>query len=605
MDIQNNVPLPSNPLPKPQKATNVILMIIVVVLLLANGVTLYFLFKKPASLPVNTNIVIDVNENLNVENANTNTTSSSDLNLPPIDLGQKVIKVSWQDNPTPVAVDKFFDIATIQAKLKTAGYKYGSESETDFIKELDGTYKIWKVGTVAEGQPIINADVYLVGTIEMNYSFKRVIKQGDSLVVLGKQSNFYDGPISNYTASLDSALFNLDNNAMIGNLDLPDTISVPNTKYRLLKFEQSWQLFSDYSNAQKLFAYSTGQYLYKDSNSDCYIARAGDGTAWKYYLDLSSLDTNTNVNYANNSGSILLNIPSVLDNKDYQSRGGCSLCYEFADYITSLTQLTKIGTNSKGESFYTFKDVNQKSDPKETKSVLRSMYDAYYVPGLGDNSGKLSYDEFLKQYPIVIWRDPLDSFVIFRNGSLGPVAECGKPVIYLYPTKTTDVSVKVNPTGGFKFTDPDYGTGWLVKAEPNGNLYNYANKTNYPYLFWEGYGLNYQIPKQGFVVAKADVEKFLQEKLAQQGLIVKEYSEFIDFWLPKMQSDPYYFITFVPQAEFDKLAPLQINPKPDTVIRVFMDYKGLDKPMPVAPQILATPKRVGFTVVEWGGAIHK
>ena len=31
------------------------------------------------------------------------------------------------------------------------------------------------------------------------------------------------------------------------------------------------------------------------------------------------------------------------------------------------------------------------------------------------------------------------------------------------------------------------------------------------------------------------------------------------------------------QTEFNRLAPLEINPQPDTIIRVFMDYKGLDK----------------------------
>ena len=50
--------------------------------------------------------------------------------------------------------------------------------------------------------------------------------------------------------------------------------------------------------------------------------------------------------------------------------------------------------------------------------------------------------------------------------------------------------------------------------------------------------------------------------------------------------------------------PLDINPNPDTVIRVLMTYKGLDKPIEgiAEQQLPTTPTRDGFTVVEWGGS---
>jgi hypothetical protein len=52
------------------------------------------------------------------------------------------------------------------------------------------------------------------------------------------------------------------------------------------------------------------------------------------------------------------------------------------------------------------------------------------------------------------------------------------------------------------------------------------------------------------------------------------------------------------------LAPLTISPRPDTVIRVFMDYQVLAQPIKVKEQLIKTPARRGFTVVEWGGAIR-
>lgn len=81
----------------------------------------------------------------------------------------------------------------------------------------------------------------------------------------------------------------------------------------------------------------------------------------------------------------------------------------------------------------------------------------------------------------------------------------------------------------------------------------------------------------------------------------KETRDFVEFWAPYMKEAPYYFITFYGNRDMDRLAPLVISPKPDTVIRVFMDFAPLKKPIVVDPLPISTPKRTGFTVVEWGG----
>ena len=71
----------------------------------------------------------------------------------------------------------------------------------------------------------------------------------------------------------------------------------------------------------------------------------------------------------------------------------------------------------------------------------------------------------------------------------------------------------------------------------------------------------------------------------------------------KLTQKPYIFVTFLPQTEFDKVAPLYVDPAPDTVIRVFMDYQPLDKPITMREPFIMTPERKGFTVVEWGGRL--
>src|SRR3990167_2702564 len=185
-------------------------------------------------------------------------------------------------------------------------------------------------------------------------------------------------------------------------------------------------------------------------------------------------------------------------------------------------------------------------------------------------------------------------------------AEMGKPVIYLYPTTTQAVSVNVKPTSGISYSEPVISSvGWQVTASPDGTLVDRAGKV-WPYLFWEGFATNFVTPKEGFVVAKNEVSKFFDLQLTQLGLNQKEIADFKEFWVPRMQTKPYYFVTFIPQNIFNSYAQLKVTPVPDTIIRVFFDYKGLDKPVIVSIQVLpATPSRTGFTVVEWGGRIYR
>ena len=71
-----------------------------------------------------------------------------------------------------------------------------------------------------------------------------------------------------------------------------------------------------------------------------------------------------------------------------------------------------------------------------------------------------------------------------------------------------------------------------------------------------------------------------------------------------MKDSPYYFVTFLGNREMNQIAPLIINPKPDTVIRVLMDFTPLTSPINVKEYEILTQKRNGFTVVEWGGVLR-
>ena len=186
------------------------------------------------------------------------------------------------------------------------------------------------------------------------------------------------------------------------------------------------------------------------------------------------------------------------------------------------------------------------------------------------------------------------------GNSSGNVAVPEKPVLYLYPEEEMEVTVTLDFDGTLTSTYPAYGDGWTVTARPDGTLTNPATGREYYCLFWEGITEAEYDFSTGFCVAGADTADFLREKLAEIGLTPREYNEFIVYWLPKMQDNPYNLISFQSEAYTDA-AKLDIDPTPDSVLRVFMAWKPLHRAQNIEPQTFASFERNGFTVVEWGG----
>ena len=187
------------------------------------------------------------------------------------------------------------------------------------------------------------------------------------------------------------------------------------------------------------------------------------------------------------------------------------------------------------------------------------------------------------------------------GNSSGNVAVPEKPVLYLYPEEEMEVTVTLDFDGTLTSTYPAYGDGWTVTARPDGTLTNPATGREYYCLFWEGESDAAYDFSTGYCVTGKDTAVFLERALAQLGLTEKEANEFIIYWLPRMESNAYNLVSFQSEAYTDS-AELTIDPAPDTVIRVFMAWKGLDQPEKITPQELTAVERNGFTVVEWGGA---
>ena len=182
-----------------------------------------------------------------------------------------------------------------------------------------------------------------------------------------------------------------------------------------------------------------------------------------------------------------------------------------------------------------------------------------------------------------------------------PAADApAKPVIYLYPEEETDINVQLDFNGTLTSTYPAYEEGWNVTAQPDGTLTD-ANGREYYCLFWEGESRVPYDLSTGFCIAGENTRAFLEESLAQLGLTDKEANEFLIYWLPQMEHNAYNLISFQADLYADN-AKLTVSPAPDSVLRVFMAWMPLEKPVEVEPQVLAPFAREGFAVVEWGGA---
>lgn len=181
--------------------------------------------------------------------------------------------------------------------------------------------------------------------------------------------------------------------------------------------------------------------------------------------------------------------------------------------------------------------------------------------------------------------------------------EC-KPAIYLYPEKETAVQVKVNPAGHLTYTDPVYpSSGWKAQAYPSGKIV--VDGKEFEYLYYESKIKDSAIdkPSEGYVVAFEDLPDWYSMLLPRLGLSSKETRDFKQYWEGVLPKSPYYFVGIMNDAAIEKIEPLTIVPKPDTIIRVRLYFEALNEKKSVRPPIIPVLKRSGFVLVEWGGIV--
>ncbi len=392
--------------------------------------------------------------------------------------------------------------------------------------------------------------------------------------------------------------------------DAPEYISLPGTSQLLKKTTSNAFLYSGVKKVKKITTIAQFGDVSLTDEGGCFVAALPNGLAVTYSLEVPFVPKDTGIpqiSFADGTAN--------KDNYNFIHPTCAALCewLEFIDEqkLQPSTRLVTVGTAANGEVIYGLKDPN---DP-----VLKDIYKdentvAYYSdPGSAPDSfqpqgkSKYTYAQFLALHPLLYWKDALGRWVQFRNARVAVAAEMCKPVIYLYPTKDTNLKIEVAPNGGLTKTIPEYGNGWEVTAHPTGKITDRKTGQIYDYLFWEGIGMQYPNPTEGFVVATKDLSTFFDATLPKLGLVGKEIVDFKEYWVARLQNTgkPYALVSFMDPLDFAALAPVAITgQQPTSTIRVMMTAKALDEKISIPKQKLPpTPIRKGFIYAEWGGAL--
>jgi len=174
------------------------------------------------------------------------------------------------------------------------------------------------------------------------------------------------------------------------------------------------------------------------------------------------------------------------------------------------------------------------------------------------------------------------------------------PAVCLYPEETLPVEVTFNFLQGMiTVSEPDYGSGWSVVAEPDGTI-----DDEYPFLFYEAIVSESPFQREsGFSISREEISEWLSTHLAEWSFTESETEDFVSFWKEWLVDSPYYIIYPQTAGEIDEVVELHVSPAPDNVLRLWFLFVGSDQPTELPSYQIPPVQRDGFFVLEWGGIL--
>ena len=440
----------------------------------------------------------------------------------------------------------------------TVGYQKGNKCYTDIYNMNNKQYYTELEGLAGEsmrGQVAYVLDKQYVPLL-LNYEEADYTKYKTAIIDLkdGKKINTLDGTIS------DVIEFSNKSYIVLSKTDDTDIVDINVNTI----FKSAYNIYSEsnklvFNKNKKFYVYDSNLKLVKESKTYTDILKIGKD----YVLVVDG----TKLQLVDRNDKLLATFLTDYDDKKYDIHTMLSGWY--TDQGKNGIYIV-IGVDDKYITYDDIKDDN----PDITKEDFETMdkgYEYYYIPNTKE-TGKI---------PTVI-------------------GEYAKPVLYLYPTKKTKVTINFEHEDMLTTTYPKFNKEWVVTANPNGDLYD-KNGNYYYALYWEENG-NHRVDfSEGFYVEKENAIKFLEEKLNYIGLNKRERNEFIMYWLPVLEKNKKNLVYFELTKERDSYNKIKINPQPDSLLRIAIHIKKVDKKINIKEQKLTKFNRTGFSAIEWGG----
>lgn len=120
---------------------------------------------------------------------------------------------------------------------------------------------------------------------------------------------------------------------------------------------------------------------------------------------------------------------------------------------------------------------------------------------------------------------------------------------------------------------------------------------DFDYLAYDEFIDSNFVIDEGFIVKGSNVKYFLQNTLSKYGVKKEEMNEFVSAYTLEMEKNEYNLISFKNEL-LDEYFKLEITPTPDTISRIFMVYKALDKPINIPEQEIVPMERGNTSVIE-------
>ncbi|SJL14705.1 uncharacterized protein ARMOST_18171 [Armillaria ostoyae] len=177
-----------------------------------------------------------------------------------------------------------------------------------------------------------------------------------------------------------------------------------------------------------------------------------------------------------------------------------------------------------------------------------------------------------------------------------------KPVIYLFSPRPIHSIVRVSLVKAWSFStvypdvpikDTELGQSivWDVDTHEDHSLTT-TTGNRVSYLFWEAEPKPHVLPsplssprdtiipfdplfpqitrENSVVLRSSTVAAYLDKVLSSLCLHIEARTSFITHWLPSLLKHEYVALDFLPQASYEYAAPLDVDPKPGIITRVFM-----------------------------------